>query len=333
MMRASTPQTVKEQNLNFLVKLIEEQGPLSQRELAELSQLSVVTVNKLLPDLVSVGRLVALPETVATGGRKALSYAFNPTYQLLLVVQLLEEEQQFYLKFYVCDLQGHVLQQERYLGNALSWVGIKDIIREWHSNYNNIAGIIFGIPGVEKDGVAKIVVYPQLLHVDLIREIRQDFDLPVLIENDINAAVFGRGQTRINPDETLVGLYYPKAFPPGAGVYLNGQTLKGKNSFVGEVSYLPLTAFQEWYQVPHTEINLKLNLLEVLQSFICLYDPHEIVLYTNNPRLTEKELMEVTADLSSLFPMVDLPKISISRNFTNDYLQGLIAQGLALIST
>lgn len=330
-MEASNPQMVKKQNLAFLMTLLYGQDRLTQKEIAEMSGLSVVTINKLLPELVASKQIVEQGEGTATGGRPALIYGYNARYQLLLVIQLIAEDEQFIIRFYLSDLLGEIIHHEKHLGSALSWVGIKDLISDLIVRYPNIGAIAFGIPGIEREGVPQIVVFPQLLHVNLAKEIKEAFNLPVLIENDMNAAVFGAASTRGHVSETVVGLYYPNSFPPGAGVYLQGHLLKGRNNFIGEISYLPLVAENQWNQVPVKAIDLVNNLRQVIQTFICLYDPHKILIFTNNHQLDLAALESIKEKLTDSLPMVDLPELYFWPQFKEDYLQGLIAQGLALI--
>lgn len=330
-MKASKPQTVRHDNLAFLRKVIKEEGPLSQREIAEFTGLSVVTINKIIPELLEKDMIQEGAQSVVTGGRRAVAYTYNANHQLLLTIQLIEENQHFFINFYVCDLYGKILSQEKELGSSLSWIGIKEIIRQLIVQQPKIAAIIMGIPGVEKNGVSSMVDYPPLLNVNLGAELGSEFGLPVTIENDINAAVFGCATYAGASSETLIGLYYPSEFPPGAGIYLNGQMVKGRNGFAGEVKYLPLPAYEQWNQVPVKTIDVQSNLSEVMQSMLCLYDPDEIVIYTNNGTITPAVLNEIMARLALSFPQLDLPKYQLSTDFDRDYLRGLIAQGLALI--
>ncbi|MBP1039638.1 ROK family transcriptional regulator [Vagococcus sp. BWB3-3] len=331
MMKASKPQTVRRDNLAFLTTVIKEQGMMSQREIAEVTGLSVVTINKLIPELVEKEIIQEAAQAIVTGGRRAIAYTFNARHQLLLTIQLIEEKQQFYINFYVCDLYGTIESHEKQLGSSLSWIGIKDIIRQLVSQYPQIGAIAMGIPGVEKNGVSSLVDYPPLININLRAELGQEFGLPITIENDINAAVFGCATEKDAVDETLIGLYYPSEFPPGAGIVCNGKLVKGRNGFAGEVKYLPFPAFHQWNQVPVRTIDVESNISDVIQSMICLYDPAEIVIYTNNDMVTLEAVQRMMSHLAVSLPPLDLPDYQLSTDFNRDYLRGLIAQGLELL--
>lgn len=330
-MKASKPQTVRHDNLAFLTKVIKDQGPLSQREIADFTELSVVTINKLIPELLEKKIIQEASDSVVTGGRRAIAYTFNAEHRLLLGIQLIEENQQFFINFYICDLYGAIISQKKQLGSSLSWIGIKAIIQQFITDYPHVAAIVLGIPGVEKNGVSSMVDYPPLMNVNLRGEMVAEFGLPVIIENDINAAVFGCATYEGAAGDTLIGLYYPSEFPPGAGIYLNGKIIKGRNGFAGEVKFLPLPAFSQWNQVPVKTIDVKSNIADVIQSMICLYDPDEIVIYTNNQNITEENLKGIMVNLTKSLPQLDMPSCRLSSGFDRDYLRGLIAQGIELI--
>lgn len=103
-MKASNPQRVRKDNLFFLMSLIREYGPLSKRELSEKSGLSVVTINKLIPELLSKELIEPYSTDVVTGGRYAISYAFNQNKCHSLIIKMVEKEKTIFFYFYVCDL-------------------------------------------------------------------------------------------------------------------------------------------------------------------------------------------------------------------------------------
>ena len=65
--------------------------------------------------------------------------------------------------------------------------------------------------------------------------------MPVLYENDVNATVCGYyGYHKAEGIQTVVGLYYPQVYAPGAGTMINGEIYKGGMNFAGEIGWLPL---------------------------------------------------------------------------------------------
>ena len=324
-MKASNPQKVKQSNLLYLINLIKEEGPVSKRELADLSGLSVVTINKLIPDLLDKGLALPFSDEVVTGGRHAMNYVFNFKKYHSLIIKMVEKKNQMYFFFYLCDLKGEIIEEKEISGEGLEWLEFLRIIDAWKKVYPSIESIVLGIPGVELDGIVKLVDFPMLQGKEIRAELRSRFNCAIQIENDVNAAILGYSSQR--PKEHIVtGIYYPVGFPPGGGVSFNQKILKGKNHFIGEVATLPLSV--DWQTVDLSKVDLKKHLKEICQSFIALYDPHEIVVYLSDDRLNKAHIDELTRELQELYPLLALPEIKRSKQFNQDYVLGLISLGM-----
>lgn len=327
--KSNKPQHIRENNLEYIEFLLKKYTKLSQKELAQLSGLSIVTIKKILETLLENGSVQESDKRSITGGRSARLYEYNPRHKLLLVVQLTETEEQMRGVYSICDMQGKSIYEEVASENALSWVGISTRIRELIDRYEAIAAIAFGVPGVEVQGKLKVIDFPSLLNFELEKNLIKQFDLPIVIENDINAALLGYSSSFHNRESIAVGLYYPMNFPPGAAIVINGQILKGKNGLAGEVKSLPLEA--KWQNYPRIPIDIEKNIREVIQTIISIYDPDRIILYTNPEMVSSNQLKQIEEELRVIYPYIDLPVIKISTFFTEDYMKGLIVRGLETI--
>ncbi len=323
-MKASNPQKVKKNNLLFLMTLIKEYGPLSKRELSEKSGLSVVTINKLIPDLLDKKLIEPYSTDVVTGGRYAVSYIFNNKKFYSLIIKVVENKNDMYFYFYLCDLSGNIIEEKELSGNQLEWSELLTVIDSWKKVYPEIKTIILGIPGVEKSGIITLVDYPMLQGKKIKKELEERFDCFVQIENDVNAAVLGFSNQE-KSDLIIAGIYYPIGFPPGGGVTIHQRLLKGHNNFVGEVALLPLEV--DWTK-DIRQVNVKKHLLDVSKTFISLYDPHKIVVYLSEERLQEKEIQQIYEELEQYFPLLDLPELIIKKEFNQDYFLGLNQLGI-----
>ena len=88
-MKAYQPTTIKLHNQAVLLDLLkQQQAPMTKRQLADASQLSVVTINKLLPELIEKQLLLTTDQPQRTGGRQAAAYQYNAQRTLLLIIQL-----------------------------------------------------------------------------------------------------------------------------------------------------------------------------------------------------------------------------------------------------
>lgn len=325
-MEPSKPQMVKQNNLAYLLQLIKQNGPISKRMLAELSGLSVVTINKLIPDLLEKKRITPFSHDVITGGRHAVSYIFNEKKSLLLIVKMVEKNKGImHFFYYVCDLYGEVIKEEEMSSQNLEWEEFFKTIEIWRKTYPEIETIVLGIPGVETNGIIKLIDFPMLKNRKVKKELMDRFNCCIQIENDVNAAVLGYA-AKCDKEAIVSGVYYPNGFPPGGGVSIEGEMLKGKNNLVGEVAWLPFEV--DWSTDNIVKIDLKNHLEKIIKSFISLYDPHEIVVYASKERITQQLVDEVCMELIEYTTLFELPEIQLSRKFHEDYLLGLITIGI-----
>lgn len=71
-MKSYQPKSIKELNQKILINLLKaNQDSLTKSQLAHAAGLSVVTINKLLPDLVASNAIKESENPVQTGGRQA----------------------------------------------------------------------------------------------------------------------------------------------------------------------------------------------------------------------------------------------------------------------
>ena len=86
------------------------------------------------------------------------------------------------------------------------------------------------------------------------------FSIPVVIENDMNAAVLGYHDSKGNKkDKSLVYLYSGQN-GPGAGIMINGDVVRGNTNFSGEVSFVPQYDDQNFGQALKMKTGLRKHL-------------------------------------------------------------------------
>lgn len=330
LLKASIPHDLKTLNLKNIKSILSTNQHATKSELAELTGLSVVTVNKLIQTLLETQEIKEYSNAVTTGGRKAVSYCLNADFQHLLIIRLQENKQQISYSFSVHNLIGQSMVQENVEGSRLTLPLLIQRIQQHLNQFPGISCIVIGIPGEEIDGQLRIIDFPLLLNLNLRKELESAFTLPVLLENDINAAVLGYSQQVDSPEiKSLIGIYYPEKFPPGAGILLNGKIYKGKNGIAGEIKNIPLNI--NWKDFDYFADELHINLEKTLITLIGLYDPHSIIIYAKYLGYKSDSLQALNLRLAQTYPYIILPQIALSMNFEQDYALGLISIGLAYL--
>lgn len=91
-MKSHKPRNIKNHNLNVLRSVLRENRSLSTKDLSAISGLSVVSINKLLSELVETGEVTIQENPAITGGRRASIYQFNQHFTHFLVIQFTEKK-------------------------------------------------------------------------------------------------------------------------------------------------------------------------------------------------------------------------------------------------
>jgi len=118
--------------------------------------------------------------------------------------------------------------------------GIYQVIEEKDLQINNILGIGIGAPGPVdyKKGIIHCAPnLPEWTDVPLSNIIKDEFKIPVIVENDANAAAWGEksfGIAKGIDDMICISL----GTGIGAGLILNGKIYHGKNNLAGEIGHI-----------------------------------------------------------------------------------------------
>jgi len=290
-------------------------------QLAEITGISLVTVNSLIKDLVSSGEI--LEDTIVQPqlGRPALSYKYNSEYKLALLIFIHEIKKQDIAHFIICNLCGDKVAVFKKSFNRIKMDTFDSTIEEILSSYTNIEIIGFGLPAVEIKGRLSVSDYDALLNVEFGSYIENKFKRPVFIENDINAATFGYCCSKIiNKNICVIGLYFPYKYAPGAGIYRNGELIKGRDGLAGEIRYLPLDI--DWEQFDFDEDTVNQLITKVIKIFMCLYNPHKIVLYRESNGYNFATHVEKNCNTE--IEHIIIPEIVISDSLNSDFENGMI---------
>ena len=238
-MKAYKPNTIKKHNLNILREILQQGKSYSTKELTEMIDLSVVSINKLLGELKQIGEIFVDQKAAVTGGKRAAVYRYNPNFRQMLILQFVEHNQEMFGELLVYNLFEEVVAQWTLSSAELTIDPLKDRIRQVILAYPSIQLLVFGIPGEELDGRLQIMDFEPLCNTGFRAIMLETFQLDIIIENDINAAALC--QALIEPrKEICMSIYYPENYPPGAGIVIDGKIFHGKHGLSGEIKHLPI---------------------------------------------------------------------------------------------
>lgn len=316
---------IKETNLNIIRNEMKKAKMATKPQLAELTKISLVTVNALMKELIETSEVIEDSVIQPQLGRPATLYKYNAEYSLALVIYMYEKNKMDVVNFSVCNLYGEVINTLHNEIESITLEKIDLIISNLLNQYPNIKTIGFGVPGVEVDDQLIISDYAVFQDTKLSCYIENKFKKPVFVENDVNAAVVGYCYNHLEQkDKCVIGLYFPSKYAPGAGIYINGRLVKGCKGLAGEIKFLPLGI--NWDTFDHEIEKVNDVIVKVMKTFMCLYNPDTIVLYQEK---SECDYLSKLHDIcaTSMEKMM-IPEIIVSDKLNNDFENGMICLAL-----
>jgi len=317
-MNNANPNLVKELNMNTVRRVMKQTGEATKPQLSKLTGLSVVTINSLVKKLLDLGELMEDKPVPSKGGRPALNFRFNYDHRLALIIHLFEKDGKDVMYVTVINLDQQIAMQEKYPFQITDKKPFNDMMTKTLSLFPSVKVIGIGIPGQSVNGTI-VVSSTEKLYGLRLKEIQTKFGLPVITENDVNAAISGYCcREEVSENECILGVYFPEKSPPGMGIYLNGRIVKGKNGMAGEIKFLPLAV--DWSAPMDNESFIE-TVCKVLQSLSAVLAPDKIVLYQE--RINKDRFFQSWESYQLDNPLPTCPEIFLSTAFYEDFENGM----------
>lgn len=315
---------VKKINVELVKNTLKTIGIGTKALIAGNTGLSVATCGTILNELVESGEVLETEFEESNGGRPARQYKFNADYAYVLCLLVKTESGAHSISYAIVNLIGEKVEEELRSLPDIDQTRIDLIIEELIGKYGNIKAIGIGIPGVAHHGVIGICDVAALAGQPLGPWLEEKYTIDVIIENDMNLAVYGFYNLQaIEEDKTVAVVTFPNNHFPGAGFIVNGRIVTGHTHFAGEVSYLPFgitreEQLAEW----HNQERFVAGAVKVLASIIAIMNPVSIAVTGD---LTDPSMLgALTEGCMKYIPEEHMPILAIKNDIHNEYLTGLI---------
>ncbi|MGM7720002.1 ROK family protein [Metabacillus sp. Hm71] len=235
-------QVVKKNNTSLVFQTITEQEPISRADIAQQSGLNKATVSSLVNELLEKQLVYESGPGESSGGRRPVLLHYNRVAGYSIGIDVGVN----YILGVVTDLKGkiitehHVRMKNSSVETVMDQVKtiIKTLIKDIPKSPYGIIGIGIGIPGiVDKQG--KVLLAPNLgwKNCEIKQSIEDEFNLPVIIENEANAGAYGEKQFGAGQSYNDI-IYVSAGIGIGVGLILNNQLYQGLNGFSGEMGHM-----------------------------------------------------------------------------------------------
>jgi glucokinase len=229
-------------NRSAVLETIRRQGPIARTQIAELLQVSLPTVMRIVDELIEEELVKPTGTKEWSGGRKRSLLEFNASGHLIIGVDMNESR----LYGAVADLAG-LIHKEVFIPHKTRGVEsydllvqvIEQLLQEAGRTGVNIRGIGVAAPGITyyEEGVVQWAPTLEWRNFPLKENLNNHFKLPVVLDNDVNVAAlgelyFGVGQQCTNLVLVIIGSGI------GAGIIIDGGIYRGSHRSAGEIGFL-----------------------------------------------------------------------------------------------
>jgi predicted NBD/HSP70 family sugar kinase len=230
-----------------VLETIFRRGPITRPEIAAATSLSKPTVSAAVSRLEQGGLVRAAGMRAGQRGRKPLSYVVSPRAGFVVGADIGGSN----VRVAAADLFGEPICDLKHptAKNGSRAVGVQ--ILEMVSEVIDQAGAVHGPPlalGISSPGVVDQTsgrvtslaynVVPEG-GFDPLEVIRERFDLPVLVENNVNLAAVGEKWFGLARGvSTMVFIAIGAGI--GMGIIIDDELVRGAHGAAGEIGYLPL---------------------------------------------------------------------------------------------
>jgi glucokinase len=230
-----------------LFQILLDGTPRTRAELSVITGLARSTIAARVDALMESEFVIAVGEAASSGGRPPSRFAFNPAAKVVLAVDLGARHG----VIAITDLAGSILARVRtdipidsgpQIVLDLVVERAHDLLDSVGRSGGDLAGIGIGVPGpVEHTSgrPANPPIMPGWHDFDVPGYVRRSFDVPVLVDNDVNIMALGEQRAHWPTHDNL--LFIKAATGIGAGIIGNGQLQRGAQGTAGDLGHVRVT--------------------------------------------------------------------------------------------
>jgi predicted NBD/HSP70 family sugar kinase len=227
-----------------LLTILRDGVPRTRAQLAELTGLARSTIAIRIDGLTASGLVAPAGDDVSSGGRPPARIAFNPSSRIVIAVDLGATHG----VVAIADLAGTILQSEsrRILISegpevVLDWAlsTAESLFSASGRAASDLIGVGIGVPGPVEHSTGTPVnppIMPGWDRFDIPSYVCRTFDVPVLVDNDVNLLALGEHATAW--PEQLDLLFVKIATGIGAGIINGGRLQRGAQGSAGDLGHV-----------------------------------------------------------------------------------------------
>lgn len=324
------PAVLKEVNIGLIMDTLRRMGNATRVELSRETGISQPTINVLIKELTEKEIVCSLGAGDSIGGRRAEIYTLN--WKRNHYIAIAADRNGF--QYCVFDLalnketEGACARKDE----MTSTEQLTELLGTLLAQTDDVTAIAIGVPGaVSSPGqIFAIPQIPEWEQFKLQSYLEEQFDLDIVVENDINAVAIGYLKAEQKAGNSVKDLiyFYVGEKGLGAGIMIGGKLHCGCNSFAGKVGYMQVAQDSIESQLSQMCDEERGELLsKVITNMICVLDPQQIVL---GGRVTKAMADQIDKACQESLPLKRMPVFTVISDSRDYYFGGLGTLGQEL---
>ncbi len=225
-------------------ELLRDGQPRTRAQLADALGLARSTIAIRIDLLMRLGLVTPYGGGVSTGGRPPSLLALHPSARVVAGADVGAT----HARIALADLAGTILVERREdldvaLGpeHVLGWVEqqIGEMLAEQNRTVAELAAIGIGLPGPVEHSTGRAInppIMPGWDRYDVPAHVQRAFDVPVLIDNDVNIMALGERHAHLADVDDLV--FIKVATGIGSGIVSGGALQRGAQGTAGDLGHV-----------------------------------------------------------------------------------------------
>jgi predicted NBD/HSP70 family sugar kinase len=234
--------TIRDINRQIILNYVREKGPISRADIAKITALQRSTVSLIVEELLKADLIEEL-EGESSGGRPPQLLSLKTFKPIAIGIDISKKK----TIIGTSDLSGRLLEKIEFPTDSDFDRTMNQIIK--HTNQfiekseGSIEGIGISLPGLVESWKGKVINVPHLNwhYPKILETIQKATGLPVLVENDTNAAALAElwlGRPEISNVRDFVIVLINQGI--GTGLVIDGQVYRGKGGVAGEFGHMTI---------------------------------------------------------------------------------------------
>ncbi|WP_066600732.1 ROK family transcriptional regulator [Cryobacterium arcticum] len=233
--------------ISELFQLLRDGQPRTRAELAMETGLSRSTIGSRVDALIELGIVQPVKDAVSTGGRPSARVAINPRARVVGAADLGAT----HATMAIADLSGRILAEKterleisRGPIAALDCLThtLTDLLESAGRSPSELVAIGVGLPGPvahETGKPSNPPIMPGWNGFDVPAEIRKTFQVPVLVDNDVNIMALGERAVRTDASDNMI--FIKAATGIGSGIIGGGKLQRGAQGAAGDIGHIAVS--------------------------------------------------------------------------------------------